>query len=97
MHGSFAHRFGLPWGLETDYSEVRALGNDLHCSSSHSVPRFCQGSTPHGLKFEAFYGEEWEQRVENKFREWAVRAFGGALMLLHSTHPSNLSYNREGK
>ena len=39
--------------------------------------RFCQGSTKLGLGFESFYGDCWEEGVEDKFRQWAVRIFGG--------------------
>lgn len=49
--------------------------------------RFCQGETRHGLKFETFYGDEWEANVEKKFREWAVRVFGGVFKLLSNTPP----------
>lgn len=50
--------------------------------------RFCQGSTKHGLKFETFYGEDWDENVENKFRQWALRIFGGTSKLLLNAHPS---------
>lgn len=49
--------------------------------------RFCQGETARGLKFEHFYdAKEWEANVESKFREWAIRVFGGTSKL-----PPNMS------
>ena len=36
------------------------------------------------MKFEDFYGDDWEENVENKFREWGVRVFGGAISLFHN-------------
>ena len=59
--------------------------------------RFCQGSTQQGLKFETFYGDEWKASVENKFREWAVRVFGGVFRLLRNTRLSDLARQRRGR
>jgi len=54
---------------------------------SRSFLRFCQGETPQGLKFETFYGDEWDRNVENEFRRWALRAFGGMSNLLRDARP----------
>jgi hypothetical protein len=59
--------------------------------------RFCQGETQHGLKFETFYGKEWENNVEKKFREWAVRVFGGASNDFPTCLQPDLTHYREGK
>ena len=49
--------------------------------------RFCQGETLHGLKFEPFYGDEWNAAVQQKFKAWALRIFGGASNLPHDARP----------
>ena len=71
------HCFGGPRRWSSDDSEVRVSSNDPRDMHSYSVFRFCQGSTQHGLKFETFYGDDWDANVENKFRQWAIRVFGG--------------------
>ena len=69
--------FGGSRGWSSDNPEVRVSVIDPCDMHSHLAFRFCQGSTQLGLKFETFYGDAWEENVENKFRQWAVRVFGG--------------------
>ena len=40
-----------------------------------------------GSNFETFYGEEWSENVERKFKEWSLRVFGGTSELPRNIHP----------
>ncbi|KAF9779415.1 hypothetical protein BJ322DRAFT_1113226 [Thelephora terrestris] len=37
---------------------------------------FCQGRSVGKLDFETFYGDDWDECVERRFNEWALRVFG---------------------
>ena len=56
-----------------------------HSRVRRRIVRFCQGETPNAkLDFETFYGGEWNDNVEKKFTEWALRIFGGKSHLLRN-------------
>jgi hypothetical protein len=37
----------------------------------------CQGKTGLGLEFDEWYGDEWENLIEKRFKDWAMAIFGG--------------------
>lgn len=64
--------------------------------------RFCQGKTVNGVDFETFFGDDWEEKVEMKFSEWALRIFGGKShspyrSRVHLTYPSKKRTVNNGK
>lgn len=46
----------------------------------HSELSHCQGKTVTGLDFHAFCGEEWDEVVEKRFKDWALSIFGGTFL-----------------
>ena len=87
MCSPFVHHFSESYRQTAVHPKVCVSDNNLYDLLLCSTLRFSQGLTANGLGFEAFYGVDWVENVEDKFQERSVQVFGGTPKLLRNMSP----------